>query len=120
MQFPESYFQGTWVKRDSNAPCGAVACLRGEAEICNAPNVKEGIKRLFHQERLGDMIDSGATLLGLNPEEADIMFDGSAYCWPDKYKLAYESADMAEDPKRRARAAVNYLTHVIRTGKVLE
>lgn len=115
---PESYYQGRWIDRQPGAPCGTVACLRGEAEIANAPSVQEGIKRMFRLARNPfHATTSGAKLLGLAPREAEVMFSGSADRWPDKYRFAHGDAN---NQRGRARAAVAYLTHVIRTGKVTE
>lgn len=116
---PESYDQSTYYGKSSRSPCGTVACLAGEAVICAAPSVRDGVNELFHafnrsRHRPSEMAEK---LLGLDSrfldaDESDI-FDATADCWPRRFN------NMFEDGKE-AQAAVGFLTHIIRTGKVLE
>lgn len=116
---PESYDQTTFKRRSKIAPCGTVACLAGETIICAAPSVKKGVQALF-STRYGSVSGRAENLLGLGLDgcgyESEI-FAGDGTGWPEPYFSMYDSAN---SQRQQARAAVAYLTHVIRTGKVLE
>lgn len=126
---PESYDQEHWWNVSQLSPCGTTACLAGEAIICNAPSVEQGInelKALFIADQWNGVPTRAAELLGLegdwssyNDEEdykaggETIIFDAEAENWPDKYRYLFRYGNQAA-------AAVAYLDHIIETGKVLE
>ena len=126
---PESYDQEAWCRNNRAAPCGTSACLAGEAIICAAPTVEEGVKELRHLDKHGSdyaIPERAAVLLGLEGnveayfeynDEGDggetIIFDGNANKWPRQFKKQFQSGDQAG-------AAVAYLDHIIETGKVLD
>lgn len=123
-EIPESYNQSTWVRNSSQAPCGTVACLAGEAIICNAPTVEEGVAELRRlDEREGSVAETAAELLGLPggrdyfTANDDTIFDEGADGWPEPY---YTQLHEADTPKERAEAAVAFLDHVIATGRLTE
>lgn len=125
---PESYDQEKWVRESRRSPCGVTACLAGEAIICNAPNVTEGVGELWALSKRdkNDVIPArAAELLGLRGSWKEfietgkeefagetIIFDGTADNWPAPYRYQYKD--------HPAEAAVAYLDHIISTGKVLE
>jgi len=128
---PESYDQEQWITRTPKAPCGYAACLAGEAIICNAPTVEQGIAELrsLKESDKNDVIPArAAALLGLSGSwkrfiesggddveiaGESIIFDGHADHWPREYRSQFHDGD-------EAGAAVAYLDHIIETGKVLE
>jgi hypothetical protein len=119
---PNSYFQGWWVVEEKKSPCGAAACLAGEAIICNARTVESGVKTLWKlNDHIGAHRDGPFTraqkLLRLSDIEANGMFAGNADGWPDKFRTMF---DNARGPKTRAKAAVAYLDHLIEGGEVLD
>lgn len=121
--FPETFDQSCWASPSPDAPCGTAACLAGEAIICNAPTVKEGIAEL---NRLADLpglavANEAARLLGLSgdyegetleDEGETAIFRGLAEGWPEPFRSHFN----ANEPE----AAVAFLDHIIETGKVLE
>lgn len=125
---PETYAQQTWHANvndfNTNAreyndgkprprpPCGAVACIAGETIICNAPSVKLGLVALTNAD--GYSFTAG-NLLGLSGRERNL-FDGNALTWIEPFRSQFQSA---KTYKGEARAAINYLKHIIKTGKVL-
>lgn len=126
---PESYRQSSWWASSTDAPCGTAACLAGEAIICAAPTIEEGIaelKALVNEERDLDVPERAAELLGLegnywsqNAGETEI-FQGFGEGWPEPYRSQFSKANDQGDVIGMAKAAVAYLDHIIETGKVLE
>ena len=119
---PESYHQGTWCDDSHKAPCGTVACLAGEAIICAAPTVEEGVKelrRLYEQEpdpyaiarRAARLLNLDANCRSSLDREAAIFLDGAAG-WPYRFAEMFDANE--------ARGAVAFLDWIIETGKVLE
>lgn len=111
---PESYNQHTWfIAHGGSAPCGTVACLAGEAIICNAKTVKEGIRIAF--ENYDDIPNRAERLLGLPPNEHSVFaMDGSG--WPKPHSMNFKEA---ATPKDRASVAVEYLTEALKRGEML-
>lgn len=130
---PESYDQEQWYDTSPRSPCGTVACLAGEAIICAAKSVPQGIaelKRLYARDPLYAVPERAARLLGLSGDwsawidEEDwkqaaetTMFDADAETWPEPYRDEFQRAPSAIE---RASVAVAYLDRIIETGKVLE
>lgn len=129
---PESYDQDYWCEASKAAPCGTTACLAGEAIICAAPTVEQGVedlRRVNAADRRCGVPNRAAELLGLSGRWAawvdddnrvaageTIIFDADAEGWPDEFRDEFRCADARE----RAEIAVEYLDHIIKTGKVLE
>lgn len=132
-EIPESYNQNKWCADFSKAPCGTTACLAGEAIICSAPTVAEGVAELKRLD--ADLDDNNAVarraaeMLGLEGSVDEwidqrerkvgnetLIFDGNAEGWPEEFRERFTSAD---DGKERAAAAVGYLDKIIATGSVL-
>lgn len=126
---PDSYNQQSWCQSDSIAPCGTAACLAGEAIVCAAPSVGEGVRRLRRLVRSDDeyaVPRFAASLLGLEGDYAaygedemgeTAMFHGDAKYWPEDYRMMFMAAD---NRYSKAHAAVAYLDHIIETGRVLD
>lgn len=124
---PESFYQNAWVISRQESPCGTAACLAGEAIICLAPTVERGVAHLKELRVVDKVPAMAAKALGITrdirnedePGEADIFREVGAG-WPRPYSSAFRVADYEYDHKEQARIAVEYLDHVIETGKVLE
>lgn len=125
-EIPESYDQASFYGPDSRAPCGTVACLAGETIIANAKSVKQGIAALKRLAARTDAKDfcgfitpaiprRAATLIGLTEQEADKMFSGGVYGWPEPYKRQFQAA---ESRTKRAEIAVAYLDECLRRKAV--
>lgn len=120
---PESYNQTTWYSPDDYAPCGTTACIAGEAIICEAPTVTEGIERLkaavnsysFRGE-YATAYDWGRKALKLNDSEAAVLFNGYGTRWPGEFGHKFGRARSA---KGRAKVAVAYLDWIIENGRVV-
>lgn len=114
---PESYHQGEWKAKSSEAPCGTKACLAGEAIICSERSPKAGLKLLW-QKNKRSIPNMAIALLGLEPYNEVQIFSGYPLGdWVEPF--GSEWAD-AKTSKAQARVAVRYLTHVIRTGEVID
>jgi len=126
---PESYDQSDWVSPSLRSPCGVAACLAGEAIICNAPTVQQGVEEL---NTLRDMdggfaiSDRATELLGLSGswrmycEDDDyrsagdtLIFDSEALYWPLEFAQRFQDGEESE-------AVVAYLDWIIANGKVLD
>lgn len=117
---PYSYYQDYWAVKDDKAPCGTKACLAGEAIICSERSVKKGLEKLWaslspsRSERPSVLAQE---LLGLSGIEADTMFMVGGAAWPEPFRSRFERAS---GPIARAKVAVAYLDHIIKTGEVIE
>jgi hypothetical protein len=121
---PKSFNQNTFYSSSDASPCGTVACLAGEAIICAAPSIEEGLRSL---KRLTDIDvwerstvpDKAAELLGLEgnywggAEGETQIFLPNAAGWPYRFRLQFVTGD-------EAAAAVAFLDYIIETGKVLK
>lgn len=112
-EIPESFDQNAaWAARDKRSPCGTVACLAGEAIICSASTVKEGIRLA-----MSDNYPDPTKLMGL-PEDHGL-FACAAMDWPEPFQTQYHNAD--GDQKKEARAAIDLLKAILKTdGKILD
>lgn len=125
---PESYDQSDWIQSSVKSPCGAAACLAGEAIICAAPTVEQGVgelKQLSKQEdRNAAVPDRAAELLGLQgswelycetEDEGDggeaLIFDPNARFWPEDLREQFRDGEEAD-------AALGLLDRIIATGEV--
>lgn len=125
---PASYDQSDWVTTSNSAPCGAAACLAGEAIICAAPTVQEGLKELRRLNKRKDrnavIPARAAKLLGLEGSWGDycetqnqqqgretLIFDADARFWPSDLREQFQDGEEAD-------AAVELLDKIIETGKV--
>lgn len=121
---PESYNQNVWGKKSRRSPCGTVACLAGEAIICAAPTVKQGLENLHdftEQDRDDEVPNRAAELLGLQgnyysctPDDTDI-FMGHGAGFPLPYREQFQKA---RTKAAQAAVVVDYLGNVIKTGRV--
>lgn len=111
---PEAYDQGHWGRKEPSAPCGTAACIAGWASFLG------GAKSLEQLRRNPKSVQAiSAKLLGLQTKAWDRetgMFGGFADEWPQPFSDRYQDA---RTPKSRARVAVAYLKHVLRTGEVV-
>lgn len=120
---PESYNQQVWMTGSTEAPCGTAACIAGEAIICAAPSVEQGVKDLRRHIADDNAPETAADLLGLegdwyNEDEGEAaIFSSGGKGWAQPYRGMFRRARSGAG---RARAAVAYLDHIIETGKVLE
>jgi hypothetical protein len=112
---PNAYEQITFGERDREAPCGTAACIAGWAAI-EAGRIKlHQIKRLqIHASEIAQ------SELGITDDESLIFtakpssnYEG----WPEPYKTEWSKAN---GRRQQARVAIRYLTHIIKTGKILE
>ena len=132
---PESYEQSVFVAsedyesceyeeivQDNQRPepmCGTVACLAGEAIICNAQSVEDGIEELKSLDRRGKVDEVAEELLGLPHSVAYGLFFDWMQRWPQPYRDEFLAAK--GDYKDEATAAVGLLTAILETdGKILE
>jgi hypothetical protein len=88
--------------------------LAGETVICNAPTVKLGVTKLFAMH--AGFTHAAQELLGLAEDEIAI-FNGKAEGWIEPFHHQFQNA---KTYKGEARAAVNYLKHILATGNVIE
>lgn len=123
---PESYSQYVFIKNSPVAPCGTVCCIAGDAIICNAATVADGIASLRQMDdtaapddsQWGQLIPHVAQdLLGLDDAEAAVLFEFAENHWPEPFRGGFILADSDAE---RSRVAVAFLDHIIETGKVLE
>lgn len=123
LEEPRRYNQRTFGGTSDEAPCGTAACIAGWAAHLSG---EIDLKTL---RRGGSTIEGIAqAALGLTYTEAHILFAGDptpCFCgrptckdaWPQPYAERYAKAETAED---RARAAADYIDHIIATGKVTD
>lgn len=111
---PESYDQRAWyVRKDDSAPCGTVACLAGEAVICSAKTVKEGIKLAF--DNYDDIAELAEELLGLSGSGHQVFAsDGSG--WPEPYRTQFSQSS---ETGPRAQVAASYLKEALKRGTMV-
>lgn len=116
---PEAYDQSLWGRKAKNAPCGTAACIAGWAAHLSG---KVSLETL--QKNKDSVQAIAAKQLGLDPkynyyglDEMDLFTGEPEENWPKPYRQRWDNATTT---KQRARVAVAYLTHIIKTGKVLE
>lgn len=111
---PESYDQRVWyIRKDDSTPCGTVACLAGEAVICSAKTVKEGIKLAF--DNYGEIPELAGQLLGLSGSRHQVFVsDGSG--WPEPYRTQFSQSS---ETGPRAQVAVSYLKEALKRGTMV-
>lgn len=127
---PESYAQeviaetlAVAVDEDGVLPrpepaCGTVACIAGEAIICESKTVKAGVAHLLRLSEKGEASDYATRILGLSDDAADTLFFEWTVGWPQPHRTQYANA---KTYKGQARAAINLLKAILRTdGKILE
>lgn len=125
---PEAYDQGAWGRREETAPCGTAACVAGWAcALSGVATTEELAVARTGIVRAGWIADIAATRLGLEDDEAAVLFNprpadedlSDEYApWPEPFASQWRSA--RKDVLKESRAAVAYLDHIIETGKVLE
>lgn len=107
---PEAYDQGDVARKDSRSPCGTAACIGGWADILSAPSERQKTARMAGHVSLARARDalglaSFSGLFAANPESG----------WPKSFAQQWRTATTARE---RSQAAIGYLTHIIKTGKV--
>lgn len=119
---PYAYDQGDDIRKSHRAPCGTACCIGGWADILSAPTKIEREKRMAGNVSL----NRGANALGLKGRdfyseihtERGVLFDGDpATRWPKPFCTQWRQA---RTYAQRSAVAVAYLTHIIKTGKVLQ
>lgn len=126
---PESYDQRTYYSKSDTAPCGTVCCIAGEAIICSAPTIAEGVANLHEiSSRHRSVASTGARLLGLIGDDEHYYFldfdhparrlfhEAPHQAWPEPFRSQWLEAAQDEEP----RIAIAYLDHIIETGRVLD
>jgi hypothetical protein len=120
---PETYDQSVYLSQDIGSrrdpPCGAVACLAGEAIICSNRSIVAGIAELQRLVTNACEPDYTAALrIGIPQEIAGNLFYNDASGWPQPFRNQFRQA---KTYKGEARAAINLLRAILKTdGKVLE
>lgn len=111
---PESYDQKAWyVRKDDSAPCGTVACLAGEAVICSAKTVKEGINLAF--SNYDEIPALAEKLLGLSDNRHQVFVcDGNG--WPEPYRTQFQQSSEKE---QKAQVAAGYLKEALKRGTMV-
>ena len=113
LDVPAAYDQRYLNKLTDKSPCGAAGCLAGEAIICNAPSVREGVMELQAYRFTGksaDAFEKAASLLGLDSYEADLMFRADSLGWASPFDQQFADARTDE---ARAQVAAAYLQAMI-------
>jgi hypothetical protein len=118
---PESFEQRWWITHNPSSPCGYAACLAGEAIICAAPTVEQGLanlKRLnaFDEDEESNLVpDTAGMLLGLDGCFADDgehdIFIANAQFWPEPFRSQFYIGDESD-------AAVAYLDWIIANNRI--
>lgn len=110
---PESYHQEAWfIETDRRTPCGTVACLAGEAVICSARTIEDGIKLAFlEHDKIPDLAEK---ILGLPYGHA--VFAADANGWPEPYDSDFAKAKSRKD---QAAVAVAYLKEALKRGTMI-
>lgn len=110
---PESYEQSAWfIEEDEGSPCGTVACLAGEAVICSANTVKQGIKLAL--ENFDMIVPLAEKVLGLHGNHG--LFDCAGSGWPRRYRKALQDANSR---KEKANVAAAYLRESLERGTLI-
>lgn len=127
---PDSYNQRTYYSESDTAPCGTICCIAGEAIICSAPTIAEGVAKLHGlNSKYNGIANTAARLLGLIGEDEDYFYLAASHparrlfndsphgAWPEPFRSQWLHAS---DSNEEAHVAAAYLDHIIETGKVLE
>lgn len=114
---PEAYRQAQTAIRDEDAPCGTAACIGGWADILSGDGDLKNAR--VDLNRAADNLGlDGYSWFDESDSERAILFDGDpSLKWPEPYQTQWITAGTR---RKRARVAIRYLTHIIKTGKVLE
>lgn len=128
---PVAYDQSVYARREETSPCGTAACIAGWACVLSgAMDTKELRRRERSNPYLFETIASTARWhLGLTEDEAEILFtenpagmgrrftedDDRIGGWPAPFNEQWREGD-----KPSSEIAVDYLDHIIETGKVIE
>jgi hypothetical protein len=123
---PSAYDQGNEGYKTGESPCGTAACIGGWADILSAPNEEARAYRLAGHVDL----DRAANALGLTGSnfwneyagdiltERAVLFTGDPdIAWPSPFAGRWARAS---DRDEQARIAVDYLNHIICTGRVFD
>lgn len=128
LRHEEHYDQGVFVDKTS---CGTAACIAGQALLMAGYKPAVGgasCDFIDPKGRVGFAQDQAINLLGLTPDEAEILFTAEpGGRWPDKFARRWDAlpstrrSRKALPPKKRpSRIAADLLEAFIKTrGKVL-
>lgn len=112
---PESYDQGAfYAERSEKSPCRTVACLAGEAIICNAATYDAGLKQLHKLVVYGGVSFTATTILKLPWNHG--VFGQDASCWSAPFN---EQFAKARTKKAQAKVAVAYLRECLERGTMI-
>jgi hypothetical protein len=115
LRIPEAYDQEVFGVRSRKAPCGARACLAGnaliEAGFCTPQELIRN--EAGHSDERFCVFDEAAKLLGVTQREAFTLFSK----WPEPFGSRWREAKTKE---QQARVAADYLNRIIATGKVTD
>jgi hypothetical protein len=110
---PEHYDQKAYyVERDDKAPCGTVACLAGEAVICSAKTIQEGINLAF--AKYDSIPERAEVILGL-PRLQHSVFAADGSGWPEPYRTQFAQSQKADQSK----IAAAYLKEALKRGTMI-
>lgn len=118
-EHPLTYNQGAHYREsNSDNPCGASACLAGEAVIATKEVFEEGLKLAFELSR-NDINERAGEVLGLPEYSVDKarVFGSEASGWPMPHALNFQSASGNKDLERLA--AIGYLEEALQRGTML-
>lgn len=72
---PEAYDQGSYGRKEPNAPCGTAACIAGWASLLSGRVELAQVQSCNVFDKSMDLVhDSAVGALGLNDEESAILF----------------------------------------------
>jgi hypothetical protein len=98
---------------DTAPPCGTVACIAGWAVA-----LVDGMDAITAPGAYDHIAERAEELLGLSDDEGWALWRVFFHTeWPARFRRRYESA---KRQGARARAAADYIDHIIATGKVTD
>lgn len=112
---PESYNQRAYfVEPSREAPCGAVACLAGEAVICSERTVRQGVRLALRMSNK-EMINRAQEVLGLSGNHG--VFDIAGHGWPEPFRSQIKNPKQSDGGQ--APVAVAYLKEALKRGTMI-
>lgn len=122
LEEPRRYNQETYFTEETDAPCGTAACIAGWAVLLGQGEPSRAPCPCDDSDCMGLPMwrRDAVGLLGLNQMEASVLFNASAYHWPEPFRTRFQMASAVEDAVERARAAADYIDWIIANGKVTD
>lgn len=114
---PRRYHQAVIGTESERSPCGTAACLFGWAGFLSGEVTLQELARIGRYDG-EDFMDRVQQHLGFNDAEADIVACRYGERWPEPFKTRFSVAESDGDKAGQARAAADYIDHIIRTGRV--